>query len=628
MPRYTDDSKDRVRDAIDMVDLVGSRVELRRSGGSSFSGLCPFHDERSPSFSVDSAKKLYHCFGCGEGGDGFTFVQKLEGLDFVGSLEYLADRYKVPLEVVEEDPRAAEKRMRRERLLELLERATTFYVRTLWEADEAAPAREYLAERGLDEGLLREFRVGYAPSAWDRLLLAGRKAGFSNHDLYDAGLAQRKGGDGQIYDRFRRRIMFPLADRRGRVLGFGARALGSDQQPKYLNTSENELFVKGRQLFGADVARAHAAKAGATIVAEGYTDVIALHQAGMRNAVGIMGTAMTAEQVEALGGLAPRVLLALDADGAGQEAMLRAERVARQRSLDLRVVPLPPGSDPADLVRAEGAKAVADLVDAAMPFAQFSVQREVAKADLSSAEGKDQLIDRLGPVFAPLPQSVMRQELTHYVADRLDLPEAMVADLLARSAARAPARESSSAPPRAGAVAAGPRGAGFASGGMASGPYGGEEGLPMGPPPPPEPPRAVSRSERIERTFLALCIALPTHGHEALDRVTDDYFSTALNVRALHHLRIHLASPTDGIAEDDAELSRLMTELAVRASRGAPKRETLHVEELQLELARIDRAIAAVRAGGEGSIGDLAAKRGRVKAELDAGMDSAMEASS
>ncbi|MCW2966584.1 MAG: dnaG, partial [Solirubrobacteraceae bacterium] len=431
MPRYTDQSKERVRDAIDIVDLVGSRVELRRSGGTSFSGLCPFHDERSPSFSVDAAKKVFHCFGCQEGGDGFSFVMKLDGLDFPGALEYLADRYKVPLEVAEEDPQAAAKRERRERLLELLERAATFYVRMLWESEEAAGARDYLRDRGLEEAVLREFRVGYAPSAWDTLLLVARRAGFGDREIYDAGLSQRN-QQGRTYDRFRRRITFPLADRRGRVLGFGARALGADQQPKYLNTSENEVFHKGRQLFGSDVARASAAKAGQTIVCEGYTDVIALHQAGLRNAVGIMGTAMTEQQVEALAGLAPTVLLALDADSAGQEAMLRAARVAAGRKLELRVVPLPVGSDPADLVQRDGPEAVGELIGASVPLVRFQVQRALDTADLSGAEGKDHVIDELRPVFAGLAPSVMRQELLGMVASRLDLADALVAELLAK----------------------------------------------------------------------------------------------------------------------------------------------------------------------------------------------------
>ena len=593
MPRYTDESKDRVRDAIDMVDLVGSRVELRRSGGTSFSGLCPFHDERSPSFSVDAAKKLFHCFGCQEGGDAFTFVQKLDGLDFVGALEFLADRYKVPLEVAEEDPRAAQRRQERERLIELLERAATFYVRMLWESEEARGAREYLAERGLEESVLREFRVGYAPSAWDKLLLVARRAGFGDREIHAAGLSQRN-AKGRTYDRFRRRIMFPLADRRGRVLGFGARAMGDDQQPKYLNTSENALFHKGSQLFGADVARAAAAKAGKTIVCEGYTDVIALHQIGLRNAVGIMGTAMTEQQVEALAGLAPAVLLALDADSAGQEAMLRAARVAAGRKLELRVVPLPVGSDPADLVLRDGAEAVTALTESSVPLVQFQVQRALDTADLSGAEGKDRVIDALRPVFAGLPPSVLRQELLGVVASRLDLSDALVGELLggaARPAGGAPA-PSRSAP--ANGVAA---------------------------------PRATSRTETIERTFLALCLALPGPGAQALGRMTPEHFSSALTGRAAEHLRAHLDDPAEGLPSEDHELAALITELSVRSARGNPPVETLRVEELQLGLARLDRAIAAARSKGEGGVSDLVEERRRVKDELDSAFEAALDVS-
>ena len=328
------------------------------------------------------------------------------------------------LEPVEEDAATAERRRERERLLELLERTATFYVRYLWDSGEAAPARAYLASRGLDEAALREFRVGYAPSAYDTLLHAVRRAGFSNREVYDAGLAQRAKGEGMLYDRFRRRIMFPLCDMRGRVVGFGARALGADQKPKYLNSAEGIVYHKGRNLFGADIARAAATKAGSVIVAEGYTDVIAMHQAGLRNTVGLMGTALTEEQVGELSRLAPRVQLALDADGAGQEAMLRAARVATGRRLELRVVPLPPGTDPADLVAAEGARAMQRLVDASVPFVRFRVERELSTGDLGSAEGKDTVISALRPVFAQIPPSALREELIALVADRTDLSPA------------------------------------------------------------------------------------------------------------------------------------------------------------------------------------------------------------
>ena len=199
MARYTNESIERVRDAVDMVDLVQAKTDLRKSGSASFTGLCPFHDERSPSFSVDALKKVFHCFGCGEGGDLFRFVELTEGVSFRESLELLGDRYSVTLELDEEDPHAAQRREQRERLLELLERTAAFYVRMLWESDEARDAREYLAERGLQESYLREFRVGYAPSDWGRVMTGSRQAGFSERELLDAGLIQRS-QKGQTYD--------------------------------------------------------------------------------------------------------------------------------------------------------------------------------------------------------------------------------------------------------------------------------------------------------------------------------------------------------------------------------------------------------------------------------------------
>ncbi|MGH2841898.1 MAG: DNA primase, partial [Solirubrobacteraceae bacterium] len=373
MALYTNDSKERVRDAVDMVDLVSSRTELKRAGANRLTGLCPFHDERTPSFGINPAEKVYYCFGCQASGDAFTFVMETEGVDFKGALELLADRYKVALELEDEDPQAAERRQQRERLLELLERTATYYVRQLWESREAERARAYLAERGLEEGTLREFRVGYAPSAWDTVLTASRRAGFKNRELYDAGLAQRSQKSGQIYDRFRSQIIFPLADPRGRVRGFAGRTLGDDRRPKYVNSPESDLFHKRSQLFGADLARAPAAKAGRVVVAEGYTDVIAMHQAGMRNSVAIMGTAVTEEQISELVRLAPLAQLTLDADSAGQEAMLRAARLAEGRGLKFRVVPLPRGEDPADLIQRGGSEEIERRVAGSVSFARFKV---------------------------------------------------------------------------------------------------------------------------------------------------------------------------------------------------------------------------------------------------------------
>ena len=326
MALYTRDSIDRLRDVVDMEELVGTKTDLRRVG-SRLTGLCPFHDERTPSFSVNVADKLFYCFGCHAKGDAIGFVEQTEGLDFRESVEFLAERYGVELELENEDPQAEARRRRRERLLALLDRAARYYASYLSDSAEAGRAREYLAGRGLSEETLRDFRVGYSPSAWDRMLLGARQGGYSEEELMAAGLAQR-GRNGGIFDRFRGRIMFPLADGRGRVLGFGARQMGEGRGPKYLNTSENEIYHKGRQLFGLDLARREAAKSGRIVVVEGYTDVLALHQAGIREAVAIMGTALTAGTArgDGPGGLAGRAGPRRRPFGAGGDAARGAPR--------------------------------------------------------------------------------------------------------------------------------------------------------------------------------------------------------------------------------------------------------------------------------------------------------------
>ena len=252
MSRVTGESIERVRTAADMVEVVSAHTELRQRGVR-WLGLCPFHDERTPSFSVDPAEKLYYCFGCQAGGNIFTFLEEKEGLDFRDAVEQLADRYGVELEY-DTGGRDDERRRERERLIGLLSKTATFYGRYLWDSDEAARARAYLESRGLGREVLEEFGVGFAPSAWDRVLTSALRSGFSEAEIQAAGLGQR--GRRGMYDRFRSRIMFPLRDARGRVLGFGARAMRDNQQPKYVNSPEGPVYRKGRSLFGIDRARA------------------------------------------------------------------------------------------------------------------------------------------------------------------------------------------------------------------------------------------------------------------------------------------------------------------------------------------------------------------------------------
>jgi DNA primase len=589
---YTRESKDRVRDAVDFVELVSARTELRRAGPARYEGLCPFHEERSPSFGIDPAQKVYYCFGCQASGDVFTFVQETEGVDFKGALELLADRFAVELELEEEDPKQAERRRRKERLLELLTRTAAYYERCLWEAEEAKTAREYLESRGLGEEILREFHVGYSPSAWDRVLLASRRGGFSEQELYATGLAQRSKENGRPYDRFRGRIMFPLADVRGRVLGFGARAMRDEQKPKYLNTSDNDVYHKGQHLYGSDLARAHAARAGQAILCEGYTDVIALHQAGLRNTVGSMGTALTAEQVGELARMAQTVLLALDADSAGQEAMLKAAGLAAKRKLELRVVALPAGTDPADLVQRDGSKAVQEAIDQSVEFARFRVERVLASGDTSDTEVQDSMLDELRGIFSTLPsRSTVRDELTRLVSSRFARPNDLVEKRLAEPTKGSPST------PAAGQTTAKAR-------------------------------VDLSRLDKTEREFLALCIAQPEDGLTALQGLdVEEHFSSSLMRRAARYLMDDglLVSMSAPDLDADPDLHALLAELIVQAGSEEPRSEMLDVQRLQLELARVDRQIQRARGQESGDVSNLAHRRAEVKREFDRAQERVLE---
>ncbi len=601
MALYTDDSIERVRQVADLVEIVSAKSELKRSGRQ-YMGICPFHDERSPSFSVDPEGKVFHCFGCGEGGDLFRFVELTEGVDFRGAVEFLADRYAVPLELADEDPRSAEKRKRRERLLELLERTAAYYVRNFWESDEAAESREYMKGRGLDEAMLREFRVGYAPSAWDRVLVASREAGYSEAELLDAGLVARN-DKGNVYDRFRRRITFPLCDARGRVIGFGARAIGTDQKPKYLNSAENVIFHKGRNVYAADLARGPAAKAGEVILCEGYTDVIAMHQAGLRNSVGLMGTALTDDQVAELARMAPVVVLALDADSAGQEAMLRAARVAAGKSVDLRVMALPPGTDPADLVASEGADAVRAMAAASVPFVRFRVDLELSRGDTDTAEGKDRVVAAVAPVIGPMAPGAQRDELLELVAERLGVTPAKLSEWIRRPAVQAPVdtpvpREQSAGSTPGAAAPAVPR---------------------------PGPP-VMDPSSRVERAFLVQCIALPEAGSEALAEMDLEREITNPLLRRVAELLAPGGGAEISVPPGDEELGPLVAELQVRAAQANASPAALAAERLRLQLARTDREISAAKGSGADLVG-LVEQREALRAQVERQVEQTLEQS-
>jgi DNA primase len=561
MSLYTKDSIDKLKDSVDMVELVGARTDLRRVG-TRFTGLCPFHEERTPSFSVNAEHKLYHCFGCGASGDSIGFVQETEGLDFKQAIEALAERYNVELKREQEDPAAERRRERRERLLKLVQRATDYYARYLWDSGEAKLAREYLAGRGLEEQVLRDFRVGYAPSAWDKVTVAAQRDGFTREEIAAAGLGQRGRGGSGFYDRFRARIMFPLADPRGRVLGFGARAVRDEQQPKYLNTSENELYHKGRQLFGIDLARGPAAKRGRILVVEGYTDVLALHQAGLSESVAIMGTAVTPEQVTLLAQTTNTVFLALDADRSGQEAMLRASRIAADRGVELRVVEMPEGTDPADLVAERGADAFTELLGNASSVVEFQVRRVLADSDLQTPRGRDRAFDSVRPLISTADSPATRDHLVRYVADKLDLaPEVVTISLQSAPATARQTADTSEQQPRR------------------------------------RPERLLDGASRGERAFLSMCLSQGDTGRQYLARVSDGHLSSEALRLTRDHLVAHFAEPLAQLPADDPVIAATITEVVMLADEEPSSEPALRLGFLQLELRRIEREL---RHAGQG----------------------------
>jgi DNA primase len=564
MALISPESLERVKQAVDIVEVISAHTDLRRAGAR-WTGLCPFHEERTPSFSVDAQEKLYHCFGCGVGGDAIKFVEEKEGLGFAEAVELLADRYGVEIEREQEDPKAEAKRQRRRRLEQLLERTAAYYAGFLWEAPEAGKARDYLAGRGLGEETLRAFGVGYAPSAWDKILVRGQQAGFSVAELREVGLVQQGRGGGE-YDRFRSRIMFPIRDRRGRTLGFGGRAMRDDQGAKYVNTAETDFFHKSQLLYGVERAKAAIAKAARAVVVEGYTDVLALHQAGVEEAVAVMGTAITGEQVAALSGMVEEVVLALDADSAGQEAMLRAQRVAAGRKMRLRVAAMPGGVDPAEMMaEPDGPERFRALVEAAVEVNAFQVGLVLGRTDVASPAARDRSLEEVAPILAAMAESASRSDLVRQVAERLDLDPALVMGRVVSAQPLSGGPEQPTARARPGAA---PSSA------------------------PPRRTAELTSRERRERALLAMCIALPAEGKEYLARLTDSHLSPT-GLRAATWLREHPSDPASDLPREDAELAALIAELVILANDEPASHESMELNFLLLDQRRLEDEIAA-----------------------------------
>ncbi len=420
---------DEIKDRLDVVELIQSYVPLKKAGRN-YKGLCPFHTEKTPSFVVFPDTGTWHCFGaCGTGGDGFSFIMRQENLGFGEALQMLARRVGVELEP--RSPEAAEAEKRLDLLRQINQAAAAYFHHLLFNSDEAARARAYLERRGLNQETINRFQVGYSLDQWDGLLRYLTSKGYALPDLHEVGLIIEREDRSGYYDRFRGRVVFPIRDHRGRVLGFGGRVMG-DGVPKYVNSPQTPLFDKSSVLFGLDQAKAGIRTAGEAVIVEGYMDVLMAHQHGINNVVAQMGTALTEAQLKLLKRHTQRFVLALDSDVAGDQATLRGLDVARQvmdrevvpvptpqglvrfeerLSADIRIVSLPPGQDP-DEVILESPSRWARLIAQAKPVMDYYFSALTAGLDLTTARGKADAVRALGPLIAGIGDRVQR---THYL---------------------------------------------------------------------------------------------------------------------------------------------------------------------------------------------------------------------
>jgi DNA primase len=402
---FGEDQIEEVRRANDIIDVIKEYVPLKRAG-KDFKALCPFHSEKTPSFQVSPSKQIFKCFGCGKGGNVFSFVMATERLEFPEAVEFLARRAGIQLERRVE---FQERNRRRDTLFEINLWAAKVFHRCLLNSDEGRPGREYFASRGLDESTWKKFRLGYVPGSWDFLLSLGSGKGYVPGDLAAAGLVlPREGGPGH-YDRFRNRVMFPIFDVRGRVLGFGGRAL-DDSTPKYLNSPETSVFSKGMCLYGLDVAKDGVLREKRVAVVEGYTDCLMTHQHGIDWVVATLGTALTGQHVGTLRRYADEVRLVFDGDDAGRAAAERSVELFLTEDVDVRVVLLPGGKDPCDFLVENGVEAFRELLNAASDVFDLKMEMIAGRHDLSRVRGREEATEEVLETLAktnPLRQDML-----------------------------------------------------------------------------------------------------------------------------------------------------------------------------------------------------------------------------
>ena len=418
MPRIPEDQIERVKDAADIVEVVSEHVQLRKAGRN-FVGLCPFHNEKTPSFSVNPELQIYKCFGCGAGGNVFRFLQEVDRISFVEAVSFLAERHGVRLET-------QQARSDGDDTSDALYRANDLankYYQYMLHQPAGAAALEYFRGRGLSDETLERFGLGYAPAGWDGLLNVATKRNFKNADLQRAGLLSHNEQRNRYYDRFRDRVTFPIANVSGRTIAFGARTLDPEGQPKYLNSPETPVYRKSQVLYGLDSSRDSIRRADTALVVEGYMDLISLAQSGINNAVASAGTALTPEHCRLLGRYAKRVVLLFDGDAAGSTAAVRGLESLIAGGLEARVVSLPDNHDPDSFVQEQGADGLQAAIDQAQPGLDFLLRQLGSQWDLTSMAGKAQAIEGVKPLLVQTRDPVRRDLLLREFAQRLGIGE-------------------------------------------------------------------------------------------------------------------------------------------------------------------------------------------------------------
>jgi DNA primase len=530
--RIRDDDIQVVKDRTDLVQVASQYLTLKKAGADRMVGLCPFHQEKTPSFGISPSKQLYYCHGCGAGGDAIRFIRELEHLSYVEAVERLAQQAGVTLRYEGDSPEARRAAARKHALYRANEQAAELFSSMLAEGREAADAREYIGARGISAESVATFGIGFAPGYRDFLLRRLSQArDLSPEILLEAGLATQ-GDDGQMRDRFRGRLTFPIHDLQGRGIGFGARILPTDpragDQAKYLNTAETSIYKKHEVLYNLHRARQAVARSGEVFVVEGYTDVIGLVQAGIAEAVATCGTALGEGHFRQLARFTQRAILAFDSDEAGARAAERAFAFQEQfPSVQALVMIIPQGLDPADFVAEHGAEAVREAAKGARPLVEYMVRRTIERHELTSVEDRSKAVAEVVPVLDRLTDPVRRSEYAHLVADLTGVDETSV-----RQALEARGR-----------------------------------GRPVGVAA--DPPKRLSARDKLEREMLKLLVRDQAIFDAYVTRLSDEHFRSAQARKAMTALRESGGEARVIAAGDDEKLGALVSSLAVEPFDGS-----------------------------------------------------------